>query len=77
MDIAENWIGGTYKQAEEHYKRSFIQSFGLKKRPNNSMSKLSLFDTKQEVHGLQVFTFSVLTINDEHTKPRFKRKRRG
>ena len=51
--------------------------FGLKKRPNNSMSKLSLFDTKQEVHGLQVFTFSVLTINDEHTKPRFKRKRRG
>ena len=51
--------------------------FGLKKRPNNSMSKLSLFDTKQEVHGLQVFTFSVLTIYDEHTKPRFKRKRRG
>ena len=53
------------------------KAFGLKKRPNNSMSKLSLFDTKQEVHGLQVFTFSVLTINDEHTKPRFKRKRRG
>ena len=41
------------------------------------MSKLSLFDTKHEVHGLQVFTFSVLTSNDEHTKPRFKRKRRG
>ena len=41
------------------------------------MSKLSLFDTKHKVHGLQVFAFSVLTINDEHTKPRFKRKRRG
>ena len=51
--------------------------FGLKKRPNNSMSKLSLFDTKHKVHGLQVFAFSVLTINDEHTKPRFKRNRRG
>ena len=32
---------------------------------------------KQEVQGLQAFTFSVVTVNDEHTKPRFKRKRSG
>ena len=32
---------------------------------------------KQEVQGLQVFAFSVVTVHDEHTKPRFRRKRRG
>ena len=26
---------------------------------------------------LQAFAFSVVTVNDEHTKPRFKRKLRG
>ena len=31
----------------------------------------------QEVQGLQAFAFSVLNVNDEHTKPRFKRKRKG
>ena len=28
---------------------------------------------KQEVQGLQTFTFSVVTVNDEHKKPRFRR----
>ena len=32
---------------------------------------------KQEVQGLQAFAFSVVTVNDEHTNPSFKRKRRG
>ena len=32
---------------------------------------------KQEVQGLQAFAFSVVTVNDKHTKPRLKRKRRG
>ena len=32
---------------------------------------------KKEVQGLQAFAFSVLTVNDEHAKPRFKRKCRG
>ena len=30
--------------------------------------------TIQEVQGLQAIAFSVATVNDEHTKPRFKRK---
>ena len=29
---------------------------------------------KQGVPGLQAFTFYVVTVNDEHTKARFKRK---
>ena len=32
---------------------------------------------QQEVQGLQTFAFSVVTVNDEHAKPRFKRKRSG
>ena len=28
----------------------------------------------QEVQGLPTFTFSVVTVNDEHTKLGFKRK---
>ena len=32
---------------------------------------------QQEAQGLQTFAFSVVTANDEHTKPRLKRKRRG
>ena len=28
---------------------------------------------KQDVQGLQTFTFSVVTVNDEHKKPRFRR----
>ena len=31
---------------------------------------------KQEVQGLQMFTFSVVTVNDEHRKPRFRRNPR-
>ena len=31
----------------------------------------------QEVQGLQAFTFSVVTVNDEHRKPGFKIKCRG
>ena len=30
----------------------------------------------QGVQGLQVFAFCVVTVNDEHMKPRFTRKRR-
>ena len=30
-----------------------------------------------EQEGLQAFAFSVVTVNDEHRKPRFKIKRRG
>ena len=32
---------------------------------------------KQEVQGLQVFVFSVVTVNDEHRKTGFKIKYRG
>ena len=32
---------------------------------------------KQVVQGLKALAFSVVTVNDEHTKPRFKRKSRG
>ena len=32
---------------------------------------------KQEVQGLQAFAFCVVTINDKHTIPRFKRRRGG
>ena len=31
----------------------------------------------QGVQGLQGFAFCVVTVNDEHTKPRFTRKHRG
>ena len=27
---------------------------------------------EQEAQGLKTFVFSVITVNDEHTKPRFK-----
>ena len=29
------------------------------------------------VQGLQAFPSLIVTVNDEHTKPRFKRKPRG
>ena len=32
---------------------------------------------RQGVQGLQAFAFCLVTVNDEHTKPRFKRKLRG
>ena len=32
---------------------------------------------KQEVQGLQAFAFCVVAVNDEHTIPRFKRRRGG
>ena len=32
---------------------------------------------KQGVQWLQTFAFCAVTVNDEHTKPRFKRKLRG
>ena len=32
---------------------------------------------KKEVQGLHAFAVSVLTVNDEHAKPRFKKKYRG
>ena len=32
---------------------------------------------KQGVQGLQAFAFCVINVNDEHTKPRFRRKCRG
>ena len=31
---------------------------------------------EQGVQGLQAFAFCGVTVNDEHTKPRFKRKLR-
>ena len=31
----------------------------------------------EEEHGLQAFTFYAVTVNDEHTKPRFKGKLKG
>ena len=34
----------------------------------------SLNNKKQGVQGMQAFAFCVVTVNDEHTKPRFKRK---
>ena len=47
---------------------------------NSSKIKFSqkslYFKFEQEVQGPQAFAFSVVTVNYEHTKPRFKRKRR-
>ena len=37
----------------------------------------SLKKKKEEVQGLHAFAVSVLTVNDEHAKPRFKKKYRG
>ena len=34
-------------------------------------------DREQGAQGLKAFAFCEVTLNDEHTKPRFKRKRRG
>ena len=33
--------------------------------------------TRQRVQGVQVFHFCAVNVNDEHTKPRLKRKLRG
>ena len=44
---------------------------------NHFKTTLLCLKHKQEVQGLQAFVFSVVTVNDEHTKLRFKRKRRG
>ena len=39
------------------------------------MGSVMLFkQTQQGVQGLQAFAFSVVTVNDAHTKPKFKRK---
>ena len=35
-------------------------------------SVLRFTPTQQKVQGLQASAFSVFTVNDEHTKPRFK-----
>ena len=43
---------------------------------SNQKCNLIRFDIsliKQEVQGLQAFAFSVVTVNDEHTKPRLKK----
>ena len=32
---------------------------------------------QQEIQGLQAFAFFVITVNDEHTKPRLKENPRG
>ena len=40
------------------------------------IEKLQL-EELQGVWELQAFAFCVVTVNDEHTKPRFKRKLRG
>ena len=42
----------------------------------NFSQKSLYFKFEQEVQGPQAFAFSVVTVNSEHTKPRFKRKRR-
>ena len=36
-----------------------------------------LLECKQKMQVPQAFAFSVATVNDEHMKPRFKRKRSG
>ena len=36
-----------------------------------------LKEVKQEVQGLQAFAFPVVTVIEEHAKPRFKRKLRS
>ena len=38
---------------------------------------LRFTQTKQGVQGLQAFAFSVVNVNDKHTKPRFKKRHRG
>ena len=43
----------------------------------NRYLQIYIFKNKQEVQGLQAFPFFVVTVNDEHMKPRLKRKHRG
>ena len=40
------------------------------------MSRISN-NVRQGVQGLQAFSFGVVTVNDEHTKPTFKRDLRS
>ena len=47
------------------------------RKPANAECFLAFKQTKQKVKGLQMFAFSVVTVNDEHTQPRFKRRRKG
>ena len=35
------------------------------------------WSVSQEVQGLQAFAFCVVTLNDENTKPKFKKKLMG
>ena len=48
-----------------------------RRKPANAKCFLAFKQTKQKVKGLQKFAFSVVTVNDEHTKPRFKRRPKG
>ena len=44
----------------------------------NSHSHLLMRMTNEQgVQGLQAFAFCVVTVNEKHTEPRFKRERAG
>ena len=52
-------------EAEEEDRERQLQSVTLFKQ------------TRQGVQGLKTFAFCIVTVNDEHTKPRVRRKLRG
>ena len=45
--------------------------YQLRSVPNNFLQK------QQGVQGLKAFAFCVVTVNDKHAEPSFKRKRRA
>ena len=54
-----------------------VETVKLRDSVVHQSTKLQQESIEQGVHGLQAFVFCVVTVNDEHMKPRFKRKRRG
>ena len=55
-----------------------IENFIEKSGDNISKTLWECFQLmKQEVQGLQAFSFPIETVYDEHAKSRFKRKLRG
>ena len=60
-----------YKRARRHKVMDAWCELSLSK--NKTMTHV-LIQVKQGVQGVQAFTFYIVTVNDEHAKPRFKRK---
>ena len=50
-----------------------IQSQQIKREKSEKVFFTDKSNCKQEVQGLQAFAFPVVTVNDKHSKSRFKK----